>query len=57
MNREKICVLNGNIDLKILFNFCKEIFLYKYFCGNFFDILFKVNIFYNEKYRYFEFIF
>lgn len=26
----------------------------KHFCGNFSDISFKVNIFYNEKYQYFE---
>lgn len=54
INREKICVLNGNTDPKILLNPCKETFLYKHFCGNFSDISFKVNIFYNEKYRYFE---
>lgn len=55
IDREKICVLNGNTDSKILLNPCKETFLYKHFCGNFSDIsAFKVNIFYNEKYRYFE---
>lgn len=44
INREKICVLNGNTDSKILLNPCKETFLYKHFCGNFSDISFKVNI-------------